>query len=209
MGQFCNLFAALLEAHCHKQKSRADFSLGGTMTTIEILTLIAIVTGPIAAVLITLWIDGRRRRRDARLIVARMMMSTRQIPADPGWQTAINLLRVEFAKDRDVIAALLDYHTAARKERASSDERQRAQDDELKARQAKLVSAVLKAVGLDVKESDLLLEAYVSDGFVMRDNLAINSQIAQLRIAKALEHSVGLPEEPDDPKRSAIEAPPN
>ncbi|MGO9994125.1 MAG: DUF6680 family protein [Steroidobacteraceae bacterium] len=55
------------------------------------LTLIAIVLGPISAVCITLWIEHRRRLRERRLYVTRMLLMTRHLPADPQYNAAINL----------------------------------------------------------------------------------------------------------------------
>jgi hypothetical protein len=84
------------------------------VTVDEWLTLAAIVFGPIAAVGITLWIEGRRRRRETRLTVLRQLMATRHLPADPMYSTAVNLIPVEFNDERDVMAAYKAYQEAIR-----------------------------------------------------------------------------------------------
>src|SRR3546814_19133659 len=73
------------------------------VTRSEILTLIAVIVGPIVAVVITLWVDGRRRDREQKIIVLRLLLATRHIPADPRFLTAINLIPVEFNARRDEI----------------------------------------------------------------------------------------------------------
>jgi hypothetical protein len=67
------------------------------------LTLAAILLGPIVAVAITLWIEGRRRQRDTRMIVLRQLMATRHLPGDPMYSAAVNLIPVEFNDEAEVM----------------------------------------------------------------------------------------------------------
>src|SRR5690242_7236505 len=76
------------------------------------LTLLAILLGPITAVAITLWIEGRRRKRDSQVIVLRQLMATRHLPGDPMYSAAVNLIPVEFNNDRAVMAAYKAYQEA-------------------------------------------------------------------------------------------------
>src|SRR3546814_1173640 len=84
------------------------------VTRSEILTLIAVIVGPIVAVVITLWVDGRRRDREQKIIVLRLLLATRHIPADPSFLTAINLIPVEFNARRDVMQAYNEFIEATR-----------------------------------------------------------------------------------------------
>src|SRR3546814_20385923 len=90
------------------------------VTTSEILTLIAVIVGPIVAVVITLWVDGRRRDREQKIIVLRLLLATRHIPADTSFLTAINLIPVEFNARRDVMQ---DYNEFIEETRRSEESR--------------------------------------------------------------------------------------
>src|SRR3546814_5318903 len=70
------------------------------VTTSEILTLIAVIVGPIVAVVITLWVDGRRRDREQKIIVLRLLLATRHIPADRSEEHTSelqSLMRISYA----------------------------------------------------------------------------------------------------------------
>lgn len=157
----------------------------------EWLTLVGIVASPIAAVLISLWIEGRRRERDGKMAVVRMLIATSHMPADPSYSTAINLLRVEFARSTQVMASFKDYQRVIRREQPATQEGAAMLNAEVRAAQLKLLSAVLADVGMKVSEADLAIEGYASNGFIARDNLYLESLRAQIRTAEALEKSIG------------------
>jgi hypothetical protein len=159
------------------------------MTLGEWLTLAGIVLSPIVAVIISLWIEGRRRKRDGQMAVVRMLIATSHLPADPSWSTAINLLRVEFASSAPVMQAFKNYQQVIRRERPATDQGIALLQEDVKAVQIKLLSAVLADVGMKVSEADLAIEGYASEGFIVRDNLYLDSLRAQMRIADALERT--------------------
>ena len=160
------------------------------MTLNEWLTLAGIVFSPIVAVLISLWIDGRRRDRDGKMVVVRALMATRHLPGDSNYSTAINLLPVEFANSPPVMVAYKEYHRCIRREAPQTPEGQAIVNSEIATAQTKLLSAVLSAVGMKVSEADLAVEGYAAGGFIARDNLYLDSLRAQIRTADALEKSL-------------------
>jgi hypothetical protein len=153
------------------------------------LTLIGIVASPIVAVIITLWVERRRRNFDGKMLIARTLMMTRHFPGDANYSNAINLMRIEFADCPEVIQAYQEYGRQIRREEATTSEGITKLHDEMKAAQTKMLSAVLRRVGMNVSEADLALEAYAAGGFIHRDNLYLNSLDAQIRTANALERS--------------------
>ena len=60
----------------------------------EWLTLAAILIGPIVAVIITLATEARRRTREQQTQTLRMLLSTRHLPSDPAYSTAINMIPI-------------------------------------------------------------------------------------------------------------------
>ncbi|MCW1431513.1 DUF6680 family protein [Novosphingobium sp. JCM 18896] len=165
------------------------------MTLNEWLTLAGVVVSPIFAVCIILWIEGRRRDREGKMVVVRALMTTRHLPADPNYSGAINLLRVEFAHCRPVMEAFKEYHRNIRREQPSTPEGANLHNQDVLAAQTKLLSAALNAVGIKASEADLAVEAYAANGFILRDNIYLASLKAQDRIAVALERSVMLNEQ--------------
>lgn len=154
------------------------------------LTLAGVVLSPIVAVAITLWIEGRRRDRDGKMVVVRLLIATSHLPSDPNYSTAINLLRVEFANNATVMRAFKEYQQVIRREKPVTEVGVARLNEEVRAVQIKLVSATMAAVGMKASEADLAIEGYIADGAVERDNLYLDSLRAQGRIAAALERSI-------------------
>ncbi len=72
----------------------------------EFLPIVAIITGPLSAVLITLWWQRRKERRDAKLrLFITLMANRKSLLPTYEWVNALNLLDVVFA-DRPKIVAL-------------------------------------------------------------------------------------------------------
>ncbi len=156
------------------------------MTTNEWLTLAAIVIGPVSAVCITLWIERRRQVRDRRLYVTRMLLMTRHLPADPQYNAAINLIPVEFNDQPKVIAAWRTYHERAHQRVEAA--HQADHDKRITAAQSGLIFEILRSAGLtNISEGDIQTQAYVSEGFIKRDNLYLGSLQALVDIAATME----------------------
>ncbi len=62
----------------------------------EWITILAIVVGPLLAVLITVWLERRRRDYERRHNVFRSLMKTRRTWANPEHVEALNLVEIEF-----------------------------------------------------------------------------------------------------------------
>lgn len=159
------------------------------------LTLAGVVLSPVGAVLITLWIEGRRRDRESKMAIVRALITTRHLPADPAYSRAINLVRVEFANVPNVIDAYKDYQKVIRQESALTEEGLNLQNKELQNSQLKLLSAILRAVGMNASEADLSIEAYAARGLLQREEIYINSLLAQQKTADALARLVQLNEQ--------------
>lgn len=163
----------------------------------ELLTLAGVFAGPLSAVLVTLWIDRRRRRSDARTQVLRMILTTRRLPSDPTYLMAVNLIEVEFNDCADVMQARREYLELVRQE--VSEDRRPDHNQRMNAKQATMIHGMMKAVGLKASESEILTDAYISQGFIDRDNLYLDSLKAMRDVAEALKvsnmlvaHSMGL-----------------
>ena len=154
----------------------------------EWLTLLGIIIGPIAAVLITLKFEGRRQRRDLQTSIARTLMSTRHLPADANYNGAINLIPIEFNDNAKIMSAWRAYMESV--QFTPTDENRPKHEEIVAARQSTLIFLILKFLGYDLSENDIRTSAYASNGFVWRDNLYLEAMASWPRIAKALERSI-------------------
>ena len=153
----------------------------------ELLTLLGIIIGPIAAVMISLWIEERRKKNEAKLITLRLLLTTRDLPSDPTYQVAVKLVPVEFNDSPAVLVAHREFLEAAN---ASTDGRS---DDEIKAisdrtsvKLVRLLYEMSQAAGLKLRETDIQTGAFGTRGFFYRDALLQDSQRAMRDVANIL-----------------------
>src|ERR1039457_6227784 len=76
---------------------------------ILIITALAIIIGPIAAVKITLNHEERRERNRRKYNTFHSLMKTRRVTLSPEHVTALNVIQTEFHDDEKVIAAYKKY----------------------------------------------------------------------------------------------------
>jgi hypothetical protein len=163
------------------------------MDTNAWLTVAAITVSPVIAVGITLWIEGRRRTRDGKLLILRQLMVTRHLPADPNYSAAVNLVPVEFNHDPAVMTEYKSYQTAINQLPNNEPEAIARSNSVVITAQTKMIFAIMRSLKLKASEADLPVEAYASRGMIERDNLYLDSLRAQTRIAKALEEQQATP----------------
>lgn len=161
----------------------------------ELLTLLAILAGPIAAVAITLFTEARRRRREQQTQTMRMLVSTRHLSGDPAYTTAINMIPIDFNKQSKVMSAWHAYNQVIRYSVAP--ENATEHDKQVQSRQTRLVFEILTHLGYRISETDIQSTPYAAAGLIERDNLMIRAWQAWPRIADALETQAGpAPPEP-------------
>src|SRR3974390_1124226 len=74
------------------------------LETRDIVTVIALILGPVLAVLITFWYQRRRQKYDAKERLFSVLMANRKAnPPTFEWANALNLIDVVFADNRDVV----------------------------------------------------------------------------------------------------------
>ena len=91
---------------------------------LEYLTIVAIVTGPLAAILTSWWLEGTRERKTRRMDIFRTLMRTRRTPMWAEHVGALNLVEIEFKNDHKVLGAWkkLFEHLAASHARHESEQ---------------------------------------------------------------------------------------
>ena len=69
----------------------------------DIITVIALVLGPVSAVIITLWHQRRSERNAAKRQLFLTLMANRKAAPTPNWVSALNLIDVVYADDKRVV----------------------------------------------------------------------------------------------------------
>jgi hypothetical protein len=169
----------------------------------EFLTLAAIVIGPVVAVSLQLFSERRRRKLEQQTQTMRMLVSTRHLAGDPNYTTAINMIPVDFNRNRKIMAAWQAYIEAIRYEPSPGNEE--AHYKTTIAKQTHLIFLIMQYLGYKLAETDIQTTAYAAGGFVERDKLMIGGWLAWPRIADALEAQnrayIQTPNEPDSDKQ--------
>lgn len=178
------------------------------MTTVELLTILALIAGPILAVLVTRIIDRYRMKRDRRLDVFRTLMCTRRTPVSPDHVRALNLVEIEFQsvppvldaweqlfrrftdrgsrhRDEEIHDGLSDDEKLARNDRYN--QRNRQEEDQLLA---KLLHAMAKELGYKIEQIDILSRGYYPQGLT---DIDVQQSAIRYLFAQMFARKRGLP----------------
>jgi len=107
------------------------------------------------------------------------------MPSDPAYSTAINMIPIDFNRNRKVMAAWKTYIETIMFQ--PSAENAASHETKIYTNQTKLIFEIMKCLGYDLSETDIQTSAYAAGGFVARDNLMMDAWRAWPRIANALE----------------------
>lgn len=146
--------------------------------------VVATVVGPLAAVLISLWIEQRRAKRATRQGLVHTFLNAMNHPGDANYQMAVRAVAVEFRKDTQVMAAHRDFLDAANLPNGPAG---------LTAQKlVKLVALLFDRIGSKVSEDDVRGMGFVSVGFAEREQLLQDTLRAIVRVADTLEAQLAL-----------------
>ena len=112
------------------------------MALVDKLTIFALIAGPVIAVLITRYWDGKREANRRKWEIFRNLMCFRRHPLSQGFVSSLNLLEVEFHDDKAVLAAWKSLYESFRKAEPIEDNRKKELYDE----RDKLRAALLQKV---------------------------------------------------------------
>ena len=150
----------------------------------EIITIAAIFIGPIAAVMITRWIDGLREKIMRQMQIFKTLMSTRREPMCGIHVGALNLIEIEFAGCDAVLGSwkkLFEHfgknHT--RHPTESLDENMLPEEvnsrnsrfderlyNERQSLLAKLLHSIAKEMKFDIEQLEIFEGGYIPQGWI-------------------------------------------
>jgi hypothetical protein len=155
---------------------------------IDVLTLVALILGPVSAVLITRWLDDRRLRGARRMDIFRTLMRTRRTPTTAEHVGALNLIEIEFANNQAIKGRWSVYyqHLAAPPVRrpneaieattnpAEAASRDKAYNERIYAERqsllAKLLHVMANELGFKIEQFEIFEGGYIPQAWVDSEN---------------------------------------
>lgn len=151
------------------------------MLAIVIAILIAAKIGP--------KIQERASRRDQRERLLRVLISTSPMPANPEYQGAIALIPIDFKGNKRVLDARNEYLTVVNAPPPTEEKEAAEHFKQQVEKQADLIATIAQELDFDLTSEALRAGAYVSKGFVDREELLLAAMRSWPRIAVALERN--------------------
>lgn len=145
--------------------------------------IVAIIVGPVLAILVSRYQDDRRERHARRMDIFRTLMRTRRTPVFAEHVGALNLIEIEFANNRKIGSAWKELfeHFAAQHTKSKSedvlpdmppDEAARRNEafekrlgDERQKLLAKLLHAISQDLGFKVEQLEIFEGGYTPQGW--------------------------------------------
>jgi hypothetical protein len=113
------------------------------MTTVDLINLAALLLSPVIAVLVTLWLQGRKETRDRKERLFEALMKHRMAnPRPPELVHALNLIDVVFKSNDEVRRLWKDYFGLLCRAQPSA-----AEFDHQEAKYLELLSAISRDLG--------------------------------------------------------------
>jgi len=146
--------------------------------------MIATFIGPIAAVIITRWVDRLRDKDKRRLEIFRSLMRTRRMPLSAEHVSAINAVEIEFPKDPSVITALrnlIEHFETGYGENKTLDEL-KAANDKTDALRTTLISKIAEVLGYKFEQMEIHRGGYTPRGWGLEfdEQTAVRQGLAAL-----------------------------
>lgn len=139
----------------------------------EILTIIAIITGPVTAVIITLWSQGRREKLLLKNQVFTTLMAQRGFPTSPEWIRALNLIDVVFENNPKVLKLWHEYYDLLHHEDKP------LMIEQWERKKLELLSEIAKDLGYKGLQQIDIDKVYIPKGYLEETDLA-SSTLKQL-----------------------------
>lgn len=134
----------------------------GLDLVLGIAVVVATLTGPVLAVLVTRHVDERRQRRSRQLEIFRSLMGSRRTPLSPDRVKALNMVEIEFYGITEVQKCYQDVMRHINHPHPLPAE----WHTRLPSLTTKLLSEMAKVLGYKLQQLDVLEGGYYPQGFV-------------------------------------------
>jgi hypothetical protein len=127
-------------------------------------TVIATLVGPIAAVIVTRYVDGRRARETLQLDIFRTLMGRRRMQLSQEFVVALNRIEVEFHDRPEVITKWKDLLAVFGRDRPINEGQGQKLREDIDTKLAAMLETMAKVLNVKVPTLDILRGGYRPSG---------------------------------------------
>lgn len=158
---------------------------------IAIATIVAVITGPIFALLISRGLDNRRLQLERQMKVFRDLMRTRRMRLSEDHVSALNLVEIEFYGNAEVISAWKNYWALLKKPPKVESAEFQAHWDETDRLRTKLIHAMAKSLKFNnIEQLEIFDGGYTPQGWA---DIDFQNQIARAHMLEILSGKRAIP----------------
>lgn len=152
---------------------------------IQTTNIVAVIAGPIIAVIITLWYQSRKEKRDSKIRLFETLMAFRKsYPISYEWAQSLNLIDVVFSDTPKVVAHWHQFYSFLQRQNPSPQELQEQHHKYLE-----LMSAMAQSLGFPKLQQTDIDKFYVPGAHGKQADLNLKIQEELLRV---LENTAAL-----------------
>jgi hypothetical protein len=162
----------------------------------EWVTILALLVGPVLAVIVTRYVDSIRAKHERRMTIFRALMATRRAQLSPEHVGALNLVEIEFHGETPVIEAWKNYFSNLSGPAIYPTATPQDVDQFVRARSnllTKLLHAIATSLKFKMEQLDIDERGYAPTAWFNDENTV--RQIRTLAL-EVLQHKRGLPVTP-------------
>jgi hypothetical protein len=145
----------------------------------DVVNIVAIVVGPLFAVLITLWWQHRKEKRDAKLRLFATLMAFRKSVTGvikPEWVNSLNLIDVVFADSPKVVDRWHEYYTLLLRQNPSPQEMETQVHKYIE-----LMSVMAETLGIALQQIDIeKFYTPMAHGLEAERNAALSAELLRV-----------------------------
>ena len=169
-------------------------------------TIMAVVLGPVIAVLITRYLDDLRAGQARKLDIFRSLMRTRRLPLHSDHVGALNLVEVEFIDHPDVVKAWKEYLAtlATLGGQLPPIEQKGRHDAAIRKRETlltKLIDEIAKVLKIKVEQLDILEGNYMPTGWAEEE---WEKRLVRLGLINVLHEKASVPVKLHQPRQDQL-----
>lgn len=173
---------------------------------VGLISVLAMLVGPMLAVFVTRKIDHERAERERRMDVFRTLMKTRRLRLSSEHVTALNLIEIEFYGEAEVKTARESYFENLAKKVPTDIKESDEHFAEQNRRLAKLLHAMGKTLNFsNLEQLDIMTGGYTPQGWA---DVEQQQHILRYLLIDMLNGNRGIPISPLNPTAQGLYPPP-
>jgi DNA-binding XRE family transcriptional regulator len=126
----------------------------------EWILVFATISGPVAAVFVTIWRDRKHKDFDRKYAILKSLVTSRRQPLSYEYVYSLNLVQIEFIDNTNVLdnfRALVEKYANI----PTKDESFKAWEDDTEKRKIDLIRSICRSLKIKIDGSDIFFNSYI------------------------------------------------